>query len=106
MPPQITQQDKTVRLWDLNSQYCVAVLSAPAQPVAAFDQQGLVFAVGADAGVIKLYDAAGYTKGPFETIVVSAGVRMFVCLRWARMQVLANSVTRLDTQRGPLRRLR
>ncbi|GBF90019.1 hypothetical protein Rsub_02725 [Raphidocelis subcapitata] len=63
-------QDRTVRLWDLRTPICQAVLSAPAQPVAAFDQQGLVFAVGADSGVVRLYDARGYTKGPFETFVV------------------------------------
>ena len=41
-----------------------------APPVAAFDQQGLVFAVGAGRGVVKLYDAAQFQKGPFETFVV------------------------------------
>jgi len=59
-----------VRLWDLRTAVCQAVLTTPAHPVAVFDQQGLVFAVGTDGGVIKLFDAAQYAKGPFETFVV------------------------------------
>ncbi|KAI8468786.1 MAG: histone H3 methyltransferase complex and RNA cleavage factor II complex, subunit SWD2 [Monoraphidium minutum] len=62
--------DRTVRLWDLRTPVCQAVLTTPAPPVAAFDQQGLVFAVGTSGGVIRLYDAAQYVKGPFETFVV------------------------------------
>lgn len=63
-------QDKQVRLWDLRTPHCQAVLQTPSQPSVAFDQQGLVFAVGLDSGVIKLYDASGYQQGPFETFVV------------------------------------
>jgi len=33
--------------------------------------QGLVFAVAATAGVIKLYDVRSYDKGPFDTFNVS-----------------------------------
>lgn len=62
--------DNSVRLWDLRTPICQAVLQTPGAPVAAFDQQGLVFAVGAEGGVVKLYDAAQYAKGPFETFVV------------------------------------
>jgi hypothetical protein len=68
-----------VRLWDLRTPTCQAVLNTPAPPVAAFDEQGLVFAVGVDSGVLKLYDAAQYSKGPFQTFVVgpvgSSGAR-------------------------------
>jgi hypothetical protein len=32
--------------------------------------QGLVFAVAASAGVIKLYDVRSYDKGPFDTFNV------------------------------------
>lgn len=69
--PTFATQDNTVRLWDLRTPVCQAVLATPGPPVAAFDQQGLVFAVGADSGVIKLFDAANFAKGPFETFVVS-----------------------------------
>ena len=60
-----------MRLWDLRVPQCQAVLKAPCQPAVAFDQQGLVFAVGLDKGLIKLYDANQYDKGPFENFVVS-----------------------------------
>jgi WD40 repeat protein len=63
-------QDKTVRLWDLRAPLPVGLLQAPAHPTAAFDHQGLVFAVGSDAGVIKLYDSSEYSKGPFDTFAV------------------------------------
>jgi hypothetical protein len=36
----------------------------------AYDQQGLVFAVGLDNGLIKLFDAGNYDSGPFETFTV------------------------------------
>jgi hypothetical protein len=49
---------------------CQAVLKAPCVPTVAFDQQGLVFAVGLDKGSIKLYDASNYDQGPFENFVV------------------------------------
>ena len=70
-----------MRLWDLRTPVCQALLpDVPGgRPVAAFDQQGLVFAVGADAGVVKLYDAAQFGKGPFETFVVRSWRRL--CLR-------------------------
>ena len=63
-------QDKTVRLWDLRSPRCSGLLQAPAHPTAAFDHQGLVFAVGSDAGVVKLYDASEYARGPFDSFAV------------------------------------
>eukprot|EP00878_Enallax_costatus_P013899 GHUV01014534.1.p1 GENE.GHUV01014534.1~~GHUV01014534.1.p1 ORF type:complete len:275 (+),score=51.67 GHUV01014534.1:210-1034(+) len=63
-------QDKEVRLWDLRTSQCQAVLQTPCQPTIALDQQGLVFAVGLDNGIIKLFDASHYEQGPFETFVV------------------------------------
>ena len=38
--------DKTVRLWDLRSPSCVGVLQCLGRPVASFDPEGLIFAVG------------------------------------------------------------
>ena len=32
--------------------------------------QGLIFCVGTDSGVLKLYDIRSYEKGPFDTFVV------------------------------------
>lgn len=64
-------QDKTVRLWDLRDSACQGVLTTPGQPCANFDEQGLVFAVAVESGVIKLYDVRGYDKGPFDTFQVA-----------------------------------
>lgn len=33
-------------------------------------EQGLVFAVGIESGVMKMYDARQYEMGPFETFIV------------------------------------
>jgi COMPASS component SWD2 len=63
-------EDKQVRLWDLRSGVCTAMLQAPGLPTVAFDEQGLVFCVGAESGVVKLYDARNYASGPFNTFVV------------------------------------
>jgi hypothetical protein len=64
-------KDKSVRLWDLRTPVCQAVLQLPGQPLATFDQQGLVFAVATDSGIIKLYDVTQYSAGPFDAFVVS-----------------------------------
>lgn len=59
-----------VRLWDLRASRCQAILHVPAQPCAAFDHQGLIFAVATACGVIKLYDMNAYDKGPFDTFAI------------------------------------
>lgn len=63
-------EDKQVRLWDLRSGECISYLIAPGLPTVAWDEQGLVFCVGAESGVIKLYDAKNYSAGPFSSFVV------------------------------------
>jgi hypothetical protein len=83
-PPTHKKQDRTVRLWDLRTPICQAVLQTPGHPVASFDQQGLVFAVGADCGVVKLYDAAQFARGPFETFVVG----------WSRLRLVGFGLAR------------
>jgi COMPASS component SWD2 len=57
-------------LWDLRTGVCQAMLQAPGVPTAAFDEQGLVFCVGAESGVVKLYDVRQYQSGPFATFTV------------------------------------
>jgi COMPASS component SWD2 len=47
-------EDKQVRLWDLRNGICNAVLYAPGLPTVAWDEQGLVFCVGAESGVVKV----------------------------------------------------
>ncbi len=67
-----TSVDKTVRLWDLRTPTCQGLLELECQATAAYDQQGLVFAVGAEAGIIKLYDA--------RCVAVKVCVLVWVCL--------------------------
>lgn len=61
-----------MRLWDLRTEGCLGLLQAPSWPVAAFDQQGLIFAVAVDPGIIKLYDLKKYSSGPFDTFSIPA----------------------------------
>lgn len=68
-------QDKQVRLWDLRTNICQGLLTTPGhQPCAAFDQQGLVFGVGTEKGVIKLFDVRSYAQGPFDAFTVAPEV--------------------------------
>ncbi|KAG2454675.1 hypothetical protein HYH02_000514 [Chlamydomonas schloesseri] len=62
--------DKTVRLWDVRTNICQGCLQVPGNPTATIDQQGLVFAVAVESGVLKLYDLRSYDKGPFDTFLV------------------------------------
>jgi COMPASS component SWD2 len=64
-------EDKQVRLWDLRSGQCQAVLHAPGIPTCAWDEQGLVFCVAAESGIVKLYDARYYSSGPFTSFEVA-----------------------------------
>ncbi|GIL78667.1 hypothetical protein Vretimale_6168 [Volvox reticuliferus] len=63
-------QDRTVRLWDVRTNICQGCLQTPGNPTATIDQQGLVFAVATESGIIKLYDLRSYDKGPFDTFTV------------------------------------
>lgn len=63
-------EDHSVRLWDLRSTQCQGLVNCPGPATAAFDQQGLVFCIGSDSGVLKLYDVRSYDKGPFDTFTV------------------------------------
>lgn len=47
-------EDRQVRLWDLRSGICQAMLEAPGLPTAAWDEQGCIFCIGTESGVIKV----------------------------------------------------
>ena len=68
-----------MRLWDLRTPQCQGLLQAPGLPTVTHDEQGLVFCVGAESGVVKLYDARNYGQGPFAAFtvggLVEAGLR-------------------------------
>lgn len=59
--------DNTVRLWDLKSPSCTGVMNVQGKPVCAFDPEGLIFSVGIDSEIVKLYDLRSLDKGPFTT---------------------------------------
>ncbi|VDP05989.1 unnamed protein product [Soboliphyme baturini] len=59
--------DMTIRLWDLRSQSCQGVMRLTGRPVAAYDPEGLIFAVGVNSEYVKLYDLRSFDKGPFNT---------------------------------------
>eukprot|EP00192_Tetraselmis_astigmatica_P020313 CAMPEP_0117656608 /NCGR_PEP_ID=MMETSP0804-20121206/4894_1 /TAXON_ID=1074897 /ORGANISM="Tetraselmis astigmatica, Strain CCMP880" /LENGTH=190 /DNA_ID=CAMNT_0005463019 /DNA_START=666 /DNA_END=1238 /DNA_ORIENTATION=+ len=78
--------DKSMRLWDLRSHLCQGELKVPAAPAAVFDQQGLVFATAANYGIVKLFDARNYDKGPFATFVAPPEIQTqfsWSCLRFS-----------------------
>ncbi|KAI6233801.1 Swd-2.2 [Aphelenchoides fujianensis] len=62
--------DNTIRLWDLRVSTCQGVMNLPSLPIASFDPEGLIFAVGMNSETIKLYDVRTFDKGPFETFTV------------------------------------
>jgi COMPASS component SWD2 len=60
--------DNTVRLWDLRSQNCVGlmnILASGGRPQVAFDQGGVIFAVGMHSNVIRLYDLKNFESVRF-----------------------------------------
>ncbi|XP_065900981.1 WD repeat-containing protein 82-like [Dysidea avara] len=62
--------DKTVRLWDLKSPNCQGIMHLAGKPVASFDPEGLIFSVGVESKMVKLYDLRSFDKGPFATFHV------------------------------------
>lgn len=63
-------EDKNVLMWDLKNGQCISYLVAPGLPTVAWDEQGIVFCVAAECGVVKLYDARNFSCGPFASFVV------------------------------------
>lgn len=58
--------DKTIRLWDLKTPSCSGIMQTQGRPVANFDPEGLIFAVGINSEYVKLYDLRSFDKGPFN----------------------------------------
>ncbi|ORZ23931.1 WD40-repeat-containing domain protein [Absidia repens] len=59
--------DGTVRLWDLRSPICEGLINTNGRPIAAIDNAGLVFGVGLNSEVLRLYDIRSFDTGPFAT---------------------------------------
>lgn len=60
-------EDRTVLLWDLRQDRPTAKINGHGPTVAAFDQQGLVFAAGVGQPKIHLFDTRNYAKGEFTS---------------------------------------
>lgn len=63
--------DKTIRLWDLKSPNCSGIMQTQGRPVANFDPEGLIFAVGINSEYVKLYDLRSFDKGPFSAFTLN-----------------------------------
>lgn len=57
--------DGTLRLWDLRSTDAKGIMNVSGRPIASFDPEGIIFAVGMNSSRIKLYDVRMFEKGPF-----------------------------------------
>nr|XP_058145039.1 WD repeat-containing protein 82-like [Dasypus novemcinctus] len=62
--------DRTIRLWDLRSPNCQGLMHLQGKPVCSFDPEGLIFAVGVNSELVKLYDLRSFDKGSFATFKV------------------------------------
>ena len=51
----------------LNNTHCVIIVKGTTHCM----MQGLVFGVGTDKGVLKLFDVRSYAQGPFDAFTVS-----------------------------------
>eukprot|EP00124_Ichthyophonus_hoferi_P000959 Ihof_evm6s42 gene=Ihof_evmTU6s42 len=64
-----TSTDGTLRLWNINSTSCLGrlCLTEGRKLVAAWDNFGVIFALGIDSKTIKIYDTENFVVGPFAT---------------------------------------
>ncbi|EFJ44001.1 hypothetical protein VOLCADRAFT_65424 [Volvox carteri f. nagariensis] len=102
-------QDKTVRLWDVRTNICQGCLQVPGNPTATIDQQGLVFAVATESGIIKLYDLRSYDKGPFDTFTEKGNPTGFADIKFSNngnllMAVVEGRIYLLDAYKVPTRK--
>lgn len=63
--------DQTIRLWDEKQAGSIGMLKTQGRPIANYDPEGLIFVVGIDNEIIKLYDIRHFDKGPFNTFKLS-----------------------------------
>ncbi len=62
-----------------------SAVPAAGQLITFFAEQGLVFGVGTDKGVIKLFDVRSYAQGPFDAFTVSSCFTSAPKLEWHNM---------------------
>jgi len=99
--------DKTIRLWDLKSPNCSGIMQTQGRPVANFDPEGLIFAVGINSEFVKLYDLRCFDKGPFNAFKLNhnkdvnwTGLRFAPDGKQICITTDANSLITLDSFMG------
>ncbi|KAK6125634.1 hypothetical protein DH2020_040622 [Rehmannia glutinosa] len=99
--------DRTVLLWDQRAEKCQGLLRVQGRPAAAYDDQGLVFAV-AFGGYIRMFDARKYEKGPFDIFSLGGDISEANVVKFSndgRLMLLTTSnghIHVLDSFRGTL----
>lgn len=95
--------DRTVRLWDLRSNYCKGIMHLSDRPVVAFDPTGVVFAAGINSECFKLYDIRMFDKGPFVTFKLDAKTEK--CFKWIDLKFSDDGKTIMVNTNGSTIRL-
>lgn len=86
-----SSEDETVRLWDLRTPNCQGLMSTMAgsgASVIGFDQSGLVFGVGMQSRMLRLYDLKNYENGPFASFDLTKiiGLNPTFLPQWSNIQ--------------------
>ncbi len=94
--------DDTVRLWDLRINACQGLLRRAGRSAVQFDPLGVVFAVGAAANSIKLFDAKMFDQGPFMTIALAQPHPYHgrVAVQWTDLKFSVDGATLLANAAG------
>lgn len=62
--------DNSLRMWDVRQKSRTHEMHLEAPPVGAYDPEGVVFAVGINSSIIKLYDIRNFEGvSPFTSIL-------------------------------------
>lgn len=93
--------DKTLRLWDLRLPDCQNTLNLFGRPIAAYDPDSVVFAIGLNSEYIKLFDVRMCGNVPFSTFKL---IREKEC-EWTALKFSRNGKTILISTNGSIVRL-
>jgi len=93
--------DKTLRMWDFRSPDSQNTIHLTGRPIAAYDPDGLIFAVGINSECIKLYDVRMCGNGPFTTFKLK---REKEC-DWTELKFSKDGKTILISTNGTIIRL-
>jgi len=83
-----SSQDKTVRMWDIRQETSVALVRTSQNPVVAFDNEGLIFGIGASRTSLKLFDIRNYGAGAFTSWIFDVDASQS---EWVSMEFSPNS---------------